>query len=117
MIPPPTQPPPATRQPTSVRTGTSGLALHSGCACPHIAEVMQKLDEILEVVKRHHKEHFTVEEVAREVGRSAYTVRRWIKSHLIRHTRVPGTRRLLIPRDELHRLLREGPGDGAPAMP
>jgi excisionase family DNA binding protein len=55
-----------------------------------------------------------VEEVARLVGRSAYTVRRWIAEHRINASRIADTGprgRLLIPREEVGKLISEGKGN------
>jgi excisionase family DNA binding protein len=63
------------------------------------------------------KSHLTVEEVAETTGRAAYTVRAWIKHGLISATRVHGTGprgRLLVPREELQKLVDHGLGAAIP---
>jgi excisionase family DNA binding protein len=65
------------------------------------------------------KSHYSVEEVAELTGRAAYTVRTWIKEGLIVATRVHGTGprgRLLVPRDELLKLVERGQGTQVPSL-
>ncbi len=64
------------------------------------------------------KSHLSVDEVASEVKRAPYTVRQWIRSGRLRAERVEGAGpkgRLLIPREELQRLIATGHGENIPA--
>ena len=65
------------------------------------------------------KEYLTVEEFAELVGRSAYTVREWLKSGKIRGERVVGTGprgRWIIPRNQLRLIVENGGGASVPAI-
>ena len=65
-----------------------------------------------------YKSNYTVEEVAQLVGRSPYTVRRWIAAGRIEAIRIEGTGpkgRLLVPRDQLDSLVKAGMGAAIPA--
>jgi excisionase family DNA binding protein len=82
-----------------------------------LCSVECKLDELRDRINGRFKSHFTPEEFAAIVGRSAYTIRRWIAEKRLRATRVKGTGpkgRLLIPRAELDRLITEGKGGQIP---
>jgi excisionase family DNA binding protein len=64
-----------------------------------------------------HKSHYTVDEIANLVGRSDYTVRRWISTGRIKAMRIGGTGpkgRLLVPRDQLDALIATGAGAAIP---
>lgn len=87
-----------------------------------LATVLAQLDEILRAVRREYRDFLTVEDVAAALGRSAYTIRRWIADGRVRATRIAGTGprgRLLVPYDELRRLKQGGglaePRPGRPA--
>lgn len=79
-----------------------------------IVAIAKRLDEVHAKVSGQAKSHMTVDEVAQITARSAYTVRRWIKERLIRADRVKGSGpkgRLLIPREELQRIIECGRGE------
>ncbi len=77
------------------------------------------VEDIRSSLSASHKPLYTVEEVARLTGRSAYTIRRWVADGRIRATRVQGTGpkgKLLISRDQLHAIITEGLGGDLPAV-
>lgn len=76
-----------------------------------ILDIVSRLEDRLVLGQ---KSHLSVDECAELVGRSSYTVRRWITTGLIRAERVSGTGprgRLLIPREELDRVIKQGRGE------
>jgi excisionase family DNA binding protein len=78
-----------------------------------LQQIHAALDELREYVTGTVKSHLTVDECARTVGRSCYTVRDWIRRGRLRAERVTGTGprgRLLIPREELRKLIAQGSG-------
>jgi excisionase family DNA binding protein len=84
----------------------------------HLGQIYAALNGIRARLEGTTKSHFTVEEVAKLTGRSAYTVRRWVSEHRLNATRVSGTGpkgRLLIPRDQLEKLIGSGLGGDIPA--
>jgi len=90
----------------------------SGDIAVALRELRQVVDELRAQLAGTAKSHFTVEEIARMTGRAAYTVRTWIKQGALRAERVAGTGprgRLLIPRDEMRRLIAVGKGTDVPA--
>lgn len=77
----------------------------------------RQLVDLRSLIEVRQKELMTVEELARLVGRSAFTVRRWISQGKIEATRVNGTGprgRLLVRRSELAKLLSLGSGAEIP---
>ncbi|WP_439624730.1 helix-turn-helix domain-containing protein [Gemmata sp.] len=71
------------------------------------------LVQLLDALRAKRKPHLTVAEAADAVGRSAYTVRRWIAEGRITAIRVEGDGprgRLLIAREQLDRLISRGMG-------
>jgi hypothetical protein len=62
------------------------------------------------------QQHHTIDEFARCVGRFAYTVRAWVANGVLRAIRLEGTGprgRLLVPHEELDRLLSTGSAGNA----
>jgi excisionase family DNA binding protein len=84
---------------------------------PVLTDIFHALDEIRTRMAGAYKPLLTVEEVARLTGRSAYTVRRWVKDGRIKATRISGTGprgRLLVAREQLRRLVAAGLGADVP---
>jgi predicted transcriptional regulator len=60
------------------------LAAHSADASPHdwiagrLDTIESKIEALRAAITSRRKDYYTVEEVSRIVGRSAFTVRRWI---------------------------------------
>lgn len=78
----------------------------------------RKIDSLYELLGHQRKGHYTVEELARLTGRSAYTIRRWISEGRLTAIRLAegGPRgRLLIAHEELDRLVAAGKGGSIPA--
>jgi excisionase family DNA binding protein len=85
---------------------------------PLIPQILTTVDDIRSHLHRLRKSHYTVEEIAEATARSCYTVRQWIKQKRIGAIRVPGTGpkgRLLIPREELEKLVATGLASQLPA--
>ena len=100
--------PPAQGAPITTTSEELSAAL-SGC--PVITAIMQRLDELRDIVQGKSKSHYTVEEVAEMTGRAPFTVRRWITEGRLPATRVAGTGpkgRLLIARADVQRLITDG---------
>jgi excisionase family DNA binding protein len=82
-----------------------------------LVSVEAKIDTLRQRFDGRLKSHFTSDEFAELVGRSSYTVRRWVSDGRITATRVQGTGprgRLLIPRSELERVVADGRGAAVP---
>ena len=81
--------------------------------------VLGAIDDLRAVIRQTRKEFYTVDEIASLAGRTPYTIRRWIGEGRLTATRVQGTGprgRLLVPGDQLTRLLGQGlGGELAPA--
>lgn len=84
-----------------------------------LAYLKVAIDDLRAQLAGTHKDRYTVEEFAQLVGRSAYTVRRWITEGRIDAVRISGTGpkgRLLIAHDQLDRLIESGLGGAIPAV-
>lgn len=84
-----------------------------------VAEIKHVLHDVLGVLRGKSKSHYSTAEVAEAVDRSEYTIRSWIKGGLLRAVRVDGTGprgRLLVPREELERLIQSGRGGSLPPL-
>jgi excisionase family DNA binding protein len=82
-----------------------------------VTVILSDLREIKAVISGRIKAHYTIEEVAQMVGRSAFTVRRWVSEKRITATRVSGTGpkgKLLISREQLATLIDLGSGGNIP---
>jgi excisionase family DNA binding protein len=82
-----------------------------------VDELFGELAAIRDALSRRTKSHMTVDEVAEAVGRSAYTIRRWIAEGRIAAIRVGGTGprgRLLVAQSELERIIHQGLGGLVP---
>src|SRR5688572_20323912 len=83
-----------------------------------LAVLDEKVEDVRNLLCRRRKDHYGVEEFAELVGRTGYTVRRWISEGRLQAIRVSGTGprgRLLVPRAELERLIASGNGGNIPA--
>jgi excisionase family DNA binding protein len=77
----------------------------------YLDRIEQRLAGIEDRIHGAVKDYFTVGEIAGLVGRSAYTVRRWVGEGKLAALRVEGTGprgRLLIPRGEIEKVIGGG---------
>jgi len=82
-----------------------------------LTRIWTAIEDIRSQLAGRHKPYFTVDEVATTVGRSSYTVRKWVKEKKIQATRINGTGprgKLLIARAELDKLIATGLGANIP---
>ena len=82
-----------------------------------LIELRSAVEDIRGQLSKRQKPHLTVEELAELVGRSPYTVRRWISEQRITAIRIDGSGpkgRLLIPREQLDALISQGLGAAVP---
>lgn len=97
-------------QQISYRDVSSGVAADGELAVVvgMLRHLQATVDELRDKIEGSHKDFYTIGEVASHVGRSAYTVRAWIRQGRMRAERVHGTGprgRLLVPHDELRKLV------------
>lgn len=81
--------------------------------------LVRKVDAIQKCLANRTKEHLSVAEVAELTTRTEYTVRRWIAEDRIRAIRIAGTGprgKLIIPREEITKLIASGLGGAVPPM-
>lgn len=82
-----------------------------------LALIQSELAAIRHTLAGKRKRTYSVEEFAALLGRSPYTIRRWISTGRIRAMRAEGTGkrgRLLVPDSELDRICSEGGGAHIP---
>jgi excisionase family DNA binding protein len=85
---------------------------------PMIPMILAVANDIRSRLSGLRKSHLTIEEVAAATGRAPYTVRAWCKQGRIRAIRVADSGpkgRLLVPREELEKLLATGLASQLPA--
>jgi hypothetical protein len=84
-----------------------------------LCELQRGQEEIRQQLAGRQKSHLTVEEFGQLVGRAPYTVRTWIRGERINAIRVAGSGprgRLLIPREEIEKVITAGLGENVPAV-
>jgi hypothetical protein len=81
--------------------------------------IERRLGAIEERLAGARKEYYRVDELSALVGRSGYSVRRWIKEGRLKATRVAGTGPrgiLLVPREQVERLVNSGRVSAIPGV-
>lgn len=82
-----------------------------------LRQLLADVQDLRQRIDGKQKDFLTISEVANLLGRAEYTVRSWIKAKRLNAIRVTGTGprgRLLVPRDELLRLVCQGKGEKMP---
>jgi len=100
----------------SLRDGT--VVAVDGRLVDVLGELFRAVDDIRTQLAGKRKSHYTTEEFAVATGRAPYTIRTWIKDGRVKALRVPGTGpkgRLLIPHEELAKLVSTGRAGSVPA--
>jgi excisionase family DNA binding protein len=91
----------------------------AGGIADQLALILAMMHELCLRIDGRIKSHYTVDEVAELTGRAPYTVRTWIHDGRLAAIRVPGTGpkgRLLVPHDELRRLVADGRAGDVPTL-
>jgi hypothetical protein len=81
--------------------------------------IERRLGAIEERLAGARKEYYRIADLSALVGRSDYSVRRWIKEGLLKATRVAGTGPrgiLLVPREQVERLVNSGRVSAIPGV-
>lgn len=104
------------------QAGAPGLAITVAAdkieeMCELLCSLKVAVEDVRTQLAAKRKGLYTVPEIADLVGRSSYTIRRWISEGRIRAIRIEGTGpkgRLLIARDQLDALISQGMGADIP---
>jgi excisionase family DNA binding protein len=91
---------------------------HTAALLAMIPRILWSVERLQQQMSLRQKDFYTIDEVAALVRRAPFTVRAWVKDGRIAATRVTGTGprgRLLVPRAELDKLIKAGPGEQPPA--
>jgi excisionase family DNA binding protein len=85
---------------------------------PLLGQILHTLEEVRDRLAGAHKPLLMIEELAQLVGRTPFTIRRWVKEGRIRAIRLSGSGprgRLLVGHDEVRKLIAAGLGGEVPA--